>query len=230
MLDSLQIGTNSIVLCFAISELGLLMFGQRSMMAVNFPSLYFPASFHHMTPKATTSSPAPIPPSILALSRKRSAFTLIELLVVIAIIAVLAGLAFPAVQGALESGKKAQARNDVHQLATAVKSYLSEYGRQPGTGTADGPAPANLIITLTSSNTNNPRGIIFFEPKIARAPGKPGLDGTVYRDPWGNPYTFTLDYNYDNKITANSQTNFTTVIVTSTGGSTNTNSIISNIR
>lgn len=162
--------------------------------------------------------------------RRPAAFTLIELLVVIAIIAILASLAFPAVQGALEAGKKARARNDVHQLATAVKSFLSEYGRLPGTATVDGPAPADLIITLTSSNTNNPRGIVFFEPKIARAPGKPGLDGTVYRDPWGKEYTFVLDYDYNNKITANSQTNFTTVIVTSTGGSTNPNSIISNLR
>jgi len=39
-----------------------------------------------------------------------------------------------------------------------------------------------------------------------------------------------LDYDYNNKIATNNRTNFTTVIVTSTGGSTNTNSIISNIK
>jgi prepilin-type N-terminal cleavage/methylation domain-containing protein len=165
--------------------------------------------------------------------RKRSAFTLIELLVVIAIIAILAGLAFPAVQGAMGSAKKAQARNDVNQLASAVKAFQLEYGGLPGSGTADGPAPANLIAILTSSNTNNPRGIVFFEPKIAKGK-KNGLsteDGKYY-DPWGKEYSVLLDYNYDNKIknTNSNQTNFTTVIVTSTGGSTNTNSIISNVK
>jgi prepilin-type N-terminal cleavage/methylation domain-containing protein len=157
-----------------------------------------------------------------------SAFTLIELLVVIAIIAVLATLAFPAFQGALGQGKKVQARNDAMQLATAVKSYQTEYGKQPGSGTEDGPAPAELITTLTSSNDLNPRGIVFFEPKIAKG-GKSGLDGTTYKDPWGTAYSITLDYNYDNKIS----NNFTTVIVESAGPDTNiasTNDNISNIR
>ena len=161
------------------------------------------------------------------------AFTLIELLVVIAIIAILAGLAFPAVQGAMGSAKKAQARNDVNQLASAVKAFQLEHGRLPGSGTEDGKAPDNLIAILTSSNSQNPRGIVFFEPKIAKGK-KNGLstDDGKYYDPWGKEYSVLLDYNYDNKIknTNSNQTNFTTVIVTSTGGSTNTNSIISNVK
>ncbi len=161
-------------------------------------------------------------------SSLRSGFTLIELLVVIAIIAILASLAFPAVQGALGQGKKAQARNDVNQLAMAVKAYQLEYGKLPGSGTNDDAAPADLITTLTSSNAQNPRGIVFFEPKMARG-GRGGLDGTTYKDPWGTAYTITLDYNYDNKVS----NNFTTVIVQSPGPDTNmstTNDNISNIR
>ena len=189
---------------------------------------------HHMNSKPIMSSPAPHPSSITVLSPKNRAFTLIELLVVIAIIAILAGLAFPAVQGAMGSAKKAQARNEVNQLAAAVKAYQLEYGRLPGTATQDG-APSStkaFIETLISSNSQNPRGIVFFEPKIAK--GKKnglGTDGKYY-DPWGNEYTFLLDYDYNNKIknTNSNQTNFTTVIVTSTGGSTNTNSIISNVK
>jgi len=186
-----------------------------------------------MNSKPIMSSPAPHPSLIPSFPRKLSAFTLIELLVVIAIIAILAGLAFPAVQGAMGSAKKAQARNDVNQLASAVKAFQLEYGRLPGSKNDDGLAPDNLIATLTSSNTNNPRGIVFFEPKIAKGK-KNGLsteDGKYY-DPWGKEYSVLLDYNYDNKIknTNNNQTNFTTVIVTSTGGSTNTNSFISNVK
>ncbi|MFM8981956.1 MAG: type II secretion system protein, partial [Spartobacteria bacterium] len=55
-------------------------------------------------------------------------FTLIELLVVISIIAVLAALAFPAVNGAMDSARKARAKSDVAQIATAVVAYETEYG------------------------------------------------------------------------------------------------------
>ena len=161
-------------------------------------------------------------------STLRSGFTLIELLVVIAIIAILASLAFPAVQGALGQGKKAQARNDVNQIAMAVKAYQLEYGRLPGTATSDGAAPSDLMTTLTSSNSQNPRGIVFFEPKMAKG-GKGGLDGTSYKDPWGGTYMIVLDYNYDNKVS----NNFTTALVQSSGPDTNmstTNDNISNIR
>jgi prepilin-type N-terminal cleavage/methylation domain-containing protein len=201
--------------------------------AVNFSLSLTARIAHHMNFKPMMSSPAPHPSSIPSFPRKLSAFTLIELLVVIAIIAILAGLAFPAVQGAMGSAKKAQARNEVNQLAAAVKAFHLEYGRLPGSGTVDGPAPADFITTLTSSNSQNPRGIVFFEPKIAKGQKNGlGTDGKTYYDPWGSAYSITLDYDYNNKIknTNSNQTNFTIVIVTSAGGSTNTNSIISNVK
>ena len=96
--------------------------------------------------------------------RKRSAFTLIELLVVIAIIVILAGLGFAGLQGALESSKKAQARNDVHQIASAVKAYQLEYGRLPEAG--------NVIAALTGDNSKK---IVFLEAKAAKATPKGGI-------------------------------------------------------
>lgn len=169
-------------------------------------------------------------------------FTLIELLVVIAIIAILAGLSFPAIQGAMGSGKKAQARNDVNQLASAIKAFQLEYGRLPysGSGSADTASAPNaaVIAALISSNALNPRGIVFFEPKIAKG-GKGGLSGSgasaTYKDPWGSDYAFALDTSYDNKITADvgagSQTYFNTVIVQSQGPNTNlVTDNISNVR
>jgi prepilin-type N-terminal cleavage/methylation domain-containing protein len=214
---------------------GKVFFQHFKVNAVNFSLSLTARIAHHMNFKPMMSSPAPHPSSIPSFPRKLSAFTLIELLVVIAIIAILAGLAFPAVQGAMGSAKKAQARNDVNQLAAAVRAFHLEYGRHPGTATQDGPPSStkDFIETLISSNSQNPRGIVFFEPKIAKGK-KNGLstDDGKYYDPWGNEYTFLLDYNYDNKIknTNSNQTNFTIVIVTSTGGSTNTNSIISNVK
>jgi prepilin-type N-terminal cleavage/methylation domain-containing protein len=135
--------------------------------------------------------------------REAAAFTLIELLVVMAIIAILAGLGFGAVQGALNSGKKAQARNDVNQMASAVKSYALEYGRLPESG--------NVVSALAGEN---PKKIVFFEAKNAAGnPPKNGLSGGQMLDPWGQAYTFELDDDYDNKVNGV----LTTVIVTSQG-------------
>lgn len=145
--------------------------------------------------------------------RRAAAFTLIELLVVISIIAILAGLGFGAVQGALNSSKRAQARNDVNQVAAAVKSYLLEYGRLPEAG--------KEIASLTG---DNPKKIVFFEAKQAGGnPPKNGLNGDQLLDPWGNPYTVKLDDDYDNKVDGI----LTTVIVESKGDAQGT---ISNVK
>ena len=162
-------------------------------------------------------------------TRHGAAFTLIELLVVIAIIAILAGLAFPAVQGAMGSAKKAQARNDVNQLASAVKAFQLEYGRLPATKDD----AAEVVKALIGSNTSvNPRNIVFFEPKTAKG-GKKGWDGSNYLDPCGTPYKVVLDLGYSNKITTDvgdgSKTYFTTVVVISTN-STNKTQWISNVK
>lgn len=170
---------------------------------------------------------------------RRSAFTLIELLVVIAIIAILAGLAFPAVQGALDSGKKAQARNDVAQLAAAVKAFQLEYGRLPTSNPPTFPESlisnnAPIIRALIGQDSGlNPRSIVFFEAKDAKGNPPKGGRGTTdgaYYDPWGKPYSFALDYNYDNRIVASGKTNLTTVIWSSSANSTDTNKAISNIQ
>jgi prepilin-type N-terminal cleavage/methylation domain-containing protein len=149
--------------------------------------------------------------------REAAAFTLIELLVVMAIIAVLAGFGFGAVQGALNSSKRAQARNDVNQMAAAVKSYALEYGRLPESG--------EVVSALTG---DNPKKIVFFEAKSAKGnPPKNGLDGNELLDPWGNPYTFQLDDDYDNKVNGI----LTTVIVESLGDpNQSSRQIISNVQ
>jgi prepilin-type N-terminal cleavage/methylation domain-containing protein len=180
--------------------------------------------------------------SALRPPRKASGFTLIELLVVIAIIAILAGLAFPAVQGALGSGRKAQARNDVAQLTAAIKAFQLEYGRLPvaptGTGDLTNAPNASVISALTSSNDLNPRGITFIEVNAYRK-GKGGTNSSgAFLDPWGTEYQISLDTSYDNRIGpinlgAGNQTYMTTVIVQSAGPDTNISTHpdnISNVR
>lgn len=141
--------------------------------------------------------------------RPAAAFTLIELLVVMAIIAVLAGLGFGAVQGALASSKRAQARNDVNQVAAAVKSYALEFGRLPEDG--------NVIAALTG---DNPKSITFFEAKMASGnPPRNGLNGarSELLDPWGQPYVVYLDEDYDNRVDYAGEEFMTTVVVESEG-------------
>lgn len=132
------------------------------------------------------------------------AFTLIELLVVIAIIAILAGLAFPAVQGALDSGKKAQARNDVQQIAAAIRAYQLEYGRLPSSKVdSDDFIEDNgdLMKVLTGQNINNlnPRQIPFLDPKVSKQE-KGGIFNDKFYDPWGNQYIIEMDTDYNNRI------------------------------
>jgi type II secretion system protein G len=123
-------------------------------------------------------------------------FTLIELLVVIAIIGILMALLFPAVTGALNAAKKAQAKNDVTQIATAVVAFETEYGRMPPTGTTVG---GDLLKALSGDVTSNPRKIVFIETNAWKK-GKGGVEGGSWRDPWGNPIYIAMDDDYDNRI------------------------------
>ena len=146
---------------------------------------------------------------------KKKAFTLVELLIVIAIIAVLLGLAFPVFQGVIDRAKKAQAKNDVTQIVTAVNAFYTEYGRYPidssittdaaatfgGGGSTSKPVLNELRAKSASLNT---RQIVFISPPEdttqASPKGKIGSDGQ-FHDPWGSAYAFEIDANYDNQVT-----------------------------
>jgi len=150
--------------------------------------------------------------------RRPTAFTLVELLVVIAIIVVLAGLGFAGMQGAINSGKKAQARNDVHQAASAVKAYLLEYGRLP--------EQEDIWKTLTGENSKK---IVFLEAKAAKGDKGGYNSGTgQLLDPWGKEYQVQLDDDYNNKVDFNGAEHLTTVVVYSQGDGKS--GVISNVQ
>jgi prepilin-type N-terminal cleavage/methylation domain-containing protein len=151
------------------------------------------------------------------------AFTLIELLVVITIIGLLAGLAFPAIAGALKAAKKAEASAMVSQLRVALTAYQTEYGNWPST-TFPSTEPtvlssdANLYNLLRGQDAagQNPRLIVFmeFNSKVLRqavsatntTPPVSTSSATAFVDPWSQPYYFVADSNYNNEISVPSDT------------------------
>jgi prepilin-type N-terminal cleavage/methylation domain-containing protein len=129
-----------------------------------------------------------------------SGFTLIEMLIVISIIVVLAGLAFPAVNGAIDSARKSQAKSTVTQIAAAVTAYETEYGKLPS-GNATTVDLSFVQILAGLDNVENPRQIVFLEAPVWKK-GKGGTNAQGYCDPWdeATPYSIALDDDYDNEI------------------------------
>jgi prepilin-type N-terminal cleavage/methylation domain-containing protein len=66
--------------------------------------------------------------------RKNAAFTLVELLVVISILGVLMALLLPAVNSVRESMRRAQCKNNLHQIGVAAEAHLSKYEHFPSAG------------------------------------------------------------------------------------------------
>jgi prepilin-type N-terminal cleavage/methylation domain-containing protein len=127
-------------------------------------------------------------------------FTVIELLVVLALMFILMTLLFPAVQSALDAAKKAQAKNDVTQIATAMVAFDTEYGRLPSTDPAPQQLTGDVLKALTAQNdTLNPRKIVFLEVQDFKR-GRGGLKGGIFVDPWEKSYYLALDTDYDNHI------------------------------
>jgi type II secretory pathway pseudopilin PulG len=150
---------------------------------------------------------------------------LIELLIVMGIISILAALLLPTLSVINKRTHINLARTEMASIQAAILAYQSAYGRLPmpstaisgdftfgpsgfgstaGTYTANNSEMMAILMDIDQlANVNhalNPRKFSFFTATRARSTNDAGLGpDLVLRDPWGNPYIITIDYDYNNR-------------------------------
>ena len=152
------------------------------------------------------------------LSRNRQAFTLIELLTVVAIIAMLAAGAFGGYNILIEKTKKKAASVMCQTLVNACEAYFGDYNQYPapsggGEGsdvtTTTGPEDGMIQTLVGQDPERNRRSTDYLGsiPTASEMPGGKYRNGmhsddssfAIY-DPWGSPYSITLDLDYDKEV------------------------------
>lgn len=142
-----------------------------------------------LIPKMTTA-PKTIPQLI---------FFGLKVLLLLFLLLVLASLF---VQIVTEPGidRRASAKNDAVQIATAITGYETEYGQLPSKDSLVQEVGGPMLQALMASNDAlNPRRIVFIEVGPAKK-NKGGLLNGIYVDPWGSPYKVKFDTDYDNRL------------------------------
>jgi type II secretory pathway pseudopilin PulG len=91
--------------------------------------------------------------------------------VVISIIGLLAGLGLPAINGAIQAGKKAEVAAMAESIKTAVNAFYAEYSQYPSNTSGKTDLVFLNLISTTNTNGGNYRGIAFLEvpPKFTNA-------------------------------------------------------------
>ena len=90
---------------------------------------------------------------------------------VISIIGLLAGLGLPAINGAIQAGKKAEVAAMAESIKTAVNAFYAEYSAYPSNTSGKTDLVFLNLISTTNTNGGNYRGIAFLEvpPKFTNA-------------------------------------------------------------
>ena len=123
---------------------------------------------------------------------RRAGFTLIELLVTLAIILLLAGLVLGGLSTVATKARKAKARTQVAQIATAWTQYLNDYKVFPRVGGSDLTEMNDAALRILTGD--NPKHFTYLDFRSTT---------TAYNDPWRGspvPYQFLLDYDLVNRV------------------------------
>jgi len=131
--------------------------------------------------------------SSYGISAAKAIITIVLLLILIAIL-------LPAFGPEPSVGRKAIAKSDVTQIATAVIAFREEYGHFPETGqrVVDGRLLAAL---MGNDDALNPRKIVFLEPSPA-SKQVGGVRNKAFVDPWGGPYQIAIAQGADSSVIA----------------------------
>jgi len=124
----------------------------------------------------------------------RGGFTLIELMIVVAILGLLAWVLVPRIMERPDEARRVRAQMDIKTIESALKLYKIDNGTYPTTEQG--------LSALIKKPEQDP------VPKNWREGGY--LEGTVIKDPWGNPYEYfspgsdgsdyeIISYGYDGK-------------------------------
>jgi len=130
----------------------------------------------------------------------KKSFTLVELLIVMTIICLLLGMILPVLNRVRDNAKRAKARDQAIQIASAWQGYLQEYRVLPadnGKGQPITEMETNVLNVLSKKgDTYNRLGVEFMEFTTNEYK-------TGFLDPWGTLYQVRLDNdgNYDGKVT-----------------------------
>ena len=116
---------------------------------------------------------------------------MVELLVVISIIGLLAGLGLPAINGAIQAGKKAEVSAMAESIKTAVNAFYAEYSAYPSNTTGKTDKDFLTLMSTTNTNGGNYRGIAFLEvpPKFTNGVAANGDLGLVPPKGYGTKMT-----------------------------------------
>ena len=156
-------------------------------------------------------------------ARRRAGFSLLEIMTVIVILAILISITIPVIIRSKVKAMAGMAQVDCSTISGAIKQYYDDYKRYPmrkgqkantpgGDLTFAGSPPnSDAIITLIAmeslggndvnkNHRRNYKKTRYFEPKLVNSIEKGGIgpDG-VFRDPFGNPYVISVDFNNDDK-------------------------------
>lgn len=114
--------------------------------------------------------------------------TLLEAILVIGVVLLLLAVLFPATGPHIPAARRAQAKNDVTQIAIAASAFETEYGYLPAT--KRGVVGGELLQTLMGNNARlNPRGLVFLKVNYVTNEGRSGMNTNGdFVDPWGGRY------------------------------------------